>query len=518
MPTEPARRTTQEGSNDKRVRGIVGRGTGALDPRRKVIRSGGVGRFKVSRISVSVRAIAITAAMCAVLAWALVSFMQSGEPDDFRRPDGETTPSAAAPRRAEVEDMTQDGHQVQPEEPPITYIVVDKVTQEPLGDVILESESGEYGPTDKAGVVYIPSSEGRSGWSVRLGGRYGGRTVPVDLPLAEGQGSPRTVVVAAKCRIAITFLTLDDEPIKRVSVVVAPESIDELLSPSLHIKDGMRMLLRRSPSMTHDWLYRNGLADGRSGVISASAEQTVFVDVNHPGAYNLAASSDSRSGSGSVDAYAGESSTIEVHLERTTEVSGMVVDGDGRPLPGADIRIVCSKKFRDGEVLPQRPNGLSGLIRRDNDTGETFMSVQRAMQTDSSGCFAWPFDFTDGILIWAFYRNEREQFSGCGRFVAPQGIPRDPSNVIITVTSGIPFGATVEIDGKPIDQDKIISFHFTDMGLAGAHQRNNINLAVVLRENRLLIDMLPMGQECRIVSRMGSADFEAVPNRLVVLE
>ena len=126
----------------------------------------------MGRIGVNARAIAFIALMCAVLAWALVSFMQSGEPDQFRRPDAETTPSAASPRRVEIWNDTQDPDQVLPEEPPKTYIVVDKVTQEPLCDVMLESESGEFGPTDEDGVVYIPSSEGRSGWSVRLGHRY----------------------------------------------------------------------------------------------------------------------------------------------------------------------------------------------------------------------------------------------------------------------------------------------------------------------------------------------------------
>ena len=425
-------------------------------------------------------------------------------------------PATREPRRAKEILAATTTPDIVTQEPRTKYALRDAVSWEPLVGATLVSEAGSFGPSGADGVVEIAVSPENSKWVVQLSKEFGQRKFPIDLPLNRRNQPLLHIDIAAKSRISLIFSGADIAD--AVSVVFGPESLTEWPVDRPMPERGMMELLSRSPSLMHDWLIRNGFQAGRTGNKTCRANERLVFDTNFSGVYNLAASSGSAVGTSSVEAVAGEITEGIVTLSPTGRVAGVVVDEDGQPLPGADVRIICSKRFPDGEILPERDTKTTTMIRRNKYTGETAMILERSTKTDSHGCFSWPFKFTDSILVWAFYRNETTRFSGCGHFASRSGQPRDSTNVIVVVSNGIPFGSSAVLSGKKLETGQTPVIQFSDSKMGDSSQQYNIVAPTVMIGNRVFVDMLPYGQKCTIWTPVGRAEFVAKPNVDIFVE
>lgn len=453
----------------------------------------------------------VTATLCALMIWAILAFMQTEQPRGLEvASESDARYEGIVPDPLIEPPVPVDGYGARVLEEQLAYILIDKITGAPLVGVLLESEAGVFGPTTTTGEVRIPASATKDGWYVRLNRDFGSRQLSVELPCLEGAADEGKIVVAATSRMTLTLMGANERAEKSTSVIFAPAFIDSITANYPDVHSGIAHLLCQSPSMAHDWLVKASLSAGLSGILKAEFGEVVTFIVNQPGVYNIAASSSYSHGTTAIEAFAGEASSAVLTMAESTIVSGLVVYQDGTPLPNADIRIVCSKRILDGELMPKK-SGTGGTIHRNKLTGDAIMSLDKNLTTDASGRFAWPFDITDGILIWAFYRDAGSERSGCGYIVARAGEARDPTEMIVTVTNSIPFGTGLEIKGGVAREDDRPYIVFVDRSLEGPNVANSIVIPAVLRDDRLVIDMLPFGQECTFVSRGRRTNFRAAP-------
>lgn len=290
----------------------------------------------------------------------------------------------------------------------------DKVSNRPLALQSLSLEVGKqrFFPieTDVNGLVKIVDLE----WPIGSGvGHVGIPSAPgapkFDVPMLEtstiGDVVSIDVPVPLNARLRIVVADKDGQLRdldSKVDVTPYPDIPTD-------IKNHQREILsvaRSEPSAYFRALMEMRLlrSDQRWKGIIVPTESEILIDIPYHGKVCISAHIPGAAPAAELAvATLGEIIKVELKVEPTPYLAGVLLDHEGRPVADATVYIGSATEIHEGDIISRSGFNRSafGIVaKRDSDSAR--LSHKESVTTDSNGKFRQNLPFTDHVHVWAF--------------------------------------------------------------------------------------------------------------------